>query len=83
MPWGVNPQPDLNQETKERMWSRRVDFSATLLVLLPPLFPLLRVAGVRYPPEPLLKAAAVHLQLVVMVGLTSDANMSVFSQVCR
>ena len=82
MPWGVNPQPDLNQETKESMWSRRVDFSATLLILLPPLFPLLRVAGVRYSPV-ILKAAAVHLQLVVMVGLTSDANMSVFSQVCR
>ena len=80
MPWGVNPQPDLNQETKESMWSRRVDFSATLLVLIPPL---LVLAGVRYPPEPLLKAAAVHLQLVVMVGLTSDANKSVFSLVCR
>ena len=64
------------------MWSRRVDFSATLLILLPPLFPLLREAGVRYPPD-ILKAAAVHLQLVVMVGLTSDANKSVFSLVCR
>ena len=33
----------------EDMWSRRVDFGATLLVLLPVLFSLFVMAGMTYP----------------------------------
>ena len=84
-PWTFTEEenPRLSQESTEQSWRRRVDRNGLILVSII----LISLGRTFLPGLPYLNIKSqfifVHLQLVVIVGLTRDGGQSWLAWICR
>ena len=84
-PWTFTEEEfyEISQESREISWQRRVDRNFLFLVSII-LFGLLKTVLPGIPNLNLMtQFSCVHLQLIVMVGLTRDGGRSWLSRICR